>query len=290
MRIKGELVKFSTRDGIVLEGFLQAPLRSRTCIVHVHGMESNFYQMHLPFEIAKGLNKKGIAFFSINTRGHGEVSSVRTKYGKGKRKWRAAGTRIEKFEDCIYDIDGAIEELKKLGFRKFILSGHSTGCQKVTYYQYRKNGRKISGLVLLAPADDYNDERRQLGNKFVRVVKMCKAMVRNGKGNETAKGIPEGFSARRFLSVADLKNVEARLFNYDGNLREFSKVKIPVLAVFGSREQYRLKPVKKYMQILERKTGSRMFDYAIINGARHSFEKHEDETVSAVSAFVMKIA
>ena len=107
-------------------------------------------------------------------------------------------------------------------------------------------------------------------------------MVKQGKGNST-EGIPSGFSARRFLSVADLKNVEARLFNYNGPLKEVSRINAPILAMFGSMDPSAPKPTRKYMEILKSRRGTNQFQYALIRGARHSFEKHGDDVARIAS-------
>lgn len=280
--IKGRLVDFITKDRLLLNGFLVGPERSKRCIVYVHGMTGNFYSQKLPFSIADKVSRLGYSVFSINTRGHDLISVFRE--GKGRRKRRlVAGTEIEKFEDSYLDIDAALKKLMEMGFNKFILAGHSTGCQKVTYYQYKKNNRRVIGLLLLAPADDYSVHKMELGRRFNAVIRICKALVKEGKGNDLDRRVPWYFSPRRFLSVGDLKRVEARIFYYDGRMREFSKIRTPICAVFGSKEEYAYKPVREYLEILREKNRSESFVAAQINGATHSLRGYED----VVSNFVL---
>ena len=65
-------------------------------------------------------------------------------------------------------------------------------------------------------------------------------------------------------------------------MREFGSIRQPILALFGSREEHKLKPVKEYMKILGPSTASKKFDYLIINGADHGFSRHEKETANAI--------
>lgn len=288
IRAKGEIIKFTTRDGLVLEGFLMPSTKCGMCVIHVHGMTSNFYRGNLPFAMAPSLNKRGVSLFSINTRGHDITASMvmtSSRLRKSRTKYLALGTSLEKFEDCIFDIDGAIKALHKLGFKSFILSGHSTGCQKITYYQYKRNRGNIKGLILLAPSDDYNHRRKELGRRFNKVVNKCKRLVRLKKGDSFDK-TTFPLSAKRFLSVADLKNVEAMLFNYSGPLKEICNIKVPVLAIFGSRDELATEPVRKYLETLMGKREGKPSFYAIINGARHSFRNHEDDVSDAVSKWI----
>ncbi len=121
------------------------------------------------------------------------------------------------------------------------------------------------------------------------MVKLCKKLVKQGKGNETRKDIPDGFSARRHLSIVDLKRVESRLFNYDGPLREFSSITVPILAVFGSKEQFAVKPVKVCLDLLKQKTRSKQFNSAIVKGGDHSFNKREAELAGLVAHWLKVI-
>jgi len=281
---KGELIEFSTPDKLILHGFLMRPARkSSACIVYVHGMGGNFYKSRLYMDIAGAAAKKGFASFVINTRGHDSVSKV-----YGPRKKLMLGTNLERFEDCVADITGALRALRMLGFRTFVLVGHSTGCQKIAYYQYTKKDPSVRALVLLAPADDYAVWKKRLGKKFGAVVRLCKTLVRRRKGDETRKEIPRGFSAQRFLSVADPGRVETRLFDYEGPLKEFSSITTPMFAAFGSKEEYAVKQVKTYLDLLEKRTTSKRFTKRIVKNADHGFWKHEHEVADAVVDWLQK--
>ena len=278
-RLEGKLVRFPTSDRLELQGFLVAPRGARTCIVHVHGMTGSFYDSRLAWHLVGEAEKKRMAVFLLNTRGHDMVTGIdmwnRKKHGP------IAGTDFERFEDCVIDIDAALKELKRAGFRNFILSGHSTGCQKVTYYQYKERNKSVKGIILLAPASDYEIARKELGRKFNSTVALAKKMVRKGQGNLQDPRIPQFFSAKRWLSIGDLKNAEARIFNYAGPLSEFSKVTVPTLAIFGSKEQHVLKPVREYLAILRERTRSRHFTSHIVKGGNHSFHCCESDTARA---------
>ena len=84
------------------------------------------------------------------------------------------------------------------------------------------------------------------------------------------------FSPRRFLSVADLGNIEARLFNYDGRMSEFANIKIPTYVVFGTKDEGAVKPVREYIKILGERSNSKVFSSFIIRGASHSFRGYEE--------------
>lgn len=288
---KGELVTFQTSDGLILHGFLvRAKRRSNKALVHIHGLEGTFYGSYFSMELAKKVSKAGFNFLSIELRGSYTENGIRKKKGK-KLQWFTAGGGIERFEDCTYDISGAIRFLGKMGINRIYLEGHSTGCQKIVYYQYKKRDRRVKALVLLAPADDYNLQKKELGRRFKGAVTEANRLYRkDGNARMPKKYIKRSFSARRFLSFSDLRFVEGRIFNYElPRLREFGSIKQPVLAIFGDKDEGAVKPVKEYMRILGENTGSRKFNYYIIKNANHGFAEKEEKTSSIVTNWLKGI-
>ncbi len=273
---KGELVSFMAEDKLPLHGFLVRNNPKR-CIINIHGMGGNFYSSPRIKYLAQ---LKRFSVFSMNTRGHDEISSTRKANG---RKWIYTGTGTEKFEECVYDIKAAINVLWGMGFRSFVLMGHSTGCQKISYYQYKRNDKRVKALVLLGPADDYG--LRKAEKNFKETVALANRLEKAGKGSVPVAELGF-FSPRRIMSVSDTRNAESRIFYYDGKLSEFSRIKTPICAVFGSGEEYKDRPVSKYLDILSRKTNSKNYKSIIIYGADHSFRGHEHETFSAIGKWL----
>ena len=277
------IIPFTAADGIRLIGFLSSgsrrPIR---CMIFIHGLNGNAFS-HIALSFADSL-PKNLALFSINTRGHDIVCGL-SKYVRGKRKRMMGGTSIEHFEESAFDIKGAIDALSRLGYRNFVLCGHSTGCQKAAYYQYKTRDRRVKGIVLVAPADDYNLNRINLGGNYRKIRDACARMVKSGKGNLPAPG-GSGFSAQRLDSVLNLKRVEARLFNYDGSLKEFGSIRTPVIAVFGDQEEYSLNKVDEYLALLEKSTSSRRFSSLLVSGANHSFDGKEKTLVKNVEKWI----
>ncbi|MDI6720856.1 MAG: hypothetical protein QMD85_00595, partial [Candidatus Aenigmarchaeota archaeon] len=104
---------------------------------------------------------------------------------------------------------------------------------------------KIKDIIPISPVDDYNAIRMKLGKNYEKIVNLMKGFF---------------ISTKRFLSFADPKNVEAMIFNYDSDMDIFKKVRCPILAVFGSREEFAVKPVRKYLDILQKYTMASKFD------------------------------
>jgi pimeloyl-ACP methyl ester carboxylesterase len=280
------LVPFAATDGIRLNGFLTSGTRKpKRCIIFIHGMYGSAFS-YLALSFAKNL-PKDLALFSMNNRGQGVVSGF-SKRVRGKRKRVMAGTGLERFEDSVFDIRGAINALSGMGYKNFVLCGHSTGCQKAVYYQYRMHDRRVKGIVLIAPCDDYNLNRRGLGSRHARMRRVCARMIRSGKGNTPVPG-GSGLSAQRLDSLTNPKRIESRLFNYDGELKEFGSIKTPILAVFGAKEEYTIKRVGRCLDLLEGKAGSKRFTSLLIPDANHAFDGKERELVKKVEGWMREL-
>jgi len=291
--IPGELIAFKTSDGYELHGFLikgkNKKKKSGKVLISIHGMTGNFYSWPGSRLMAKIFLQNGYDFFKINTRGHDVVSKYYRNI-KGKSESYLGGTAYEKFEDSWKDIAGAVSEMKEKGYKKIILFGHSTGCQKAAYYAYKTNSKDISAVVLMAPADGFNTNKKELGRKFYPTLRLARRLAQR---NQKLIPLEDGFnsmSPKRFLSIADLKSVEARLFNYEDNkMKEFSKIKVPICAVFGSNEEYKTKPVRIYLKQLAKVTRSKKFVAVEIKGADHAFKNHEAETAKVVVKWLDKL-
>ena len=283
----GELVKFATKDGLRLDGFLlRSRDRNKKVILNVFGMTSNFFSSDRYGALYSAAKGGDVDIFLANNRGMGSISSFHTT---GKES-RFIGTAVERFEDCLFDIEGAIRFLSGLGYREIFLQGHSTGCQKVAYYCLKRKNPEIKGIILLAPCDDYNMARQGLKGRFPTAVKTARDMVKKGRGDKLTSEWISYYTARRFLSYAELKNVEARLFNYDSDLKEFGQIRQPILALFGSEEENLTKPLRICMGLLESKTGSSDFEWRILAGANHSFRGKEKKLARIVLNWVNRIS
>jgi len=276
--MKTELVKFYASDGLELQGLLfRSGKNTDKLIIDVFGMTGDFFSMNHQDFFVKALKNSKFDIFFAGNRGLGVVFRFDKK---GSEKSLYFGTAKERFTDCIHDIKGAINAMRRLGYKNIILQGSSTGCQKITYYQYKTKDKNVKALILLGAVDDHNIARKRARKNFSKLVKNAIKL----KNKDDLKKEFWGYTAKRFLSYADLRNAEAQLFNYDSKMTAFSKITVPILAVFGSNDQHATKPIKEHLRILESKTNSKKFTSLIIKNANHSFEGKEKE----LSAVVLK--
>ena len=286
-RLSGELISFVTEDGVELEGFLCRYPKSSSCLVHVHGMTDNFVGLALIDELSRSALNNKMSFFTFNNRGMGTITVFQRL--KEHLLYRTMGTSFENFKDSLYDVHSAIKLLRELGFDKFILSGHSTGCQKVSYYQYRKQSKSVKGIILLAPADDYNFQIKKLGRRtFNEMLYIARRLVRLGRGRELMpyEAEPSYFSAKRYYELYRPGSVEGELFNYDSRMKAVSSLDVPVLAVFGEREEYAAISPKKMLRILQLRLKHPYSKTILINKADHCFCKYEKKVSASIDMWL----
>ncbi|MDZ4199866.1 MAG: alpha/beta fold hydrolase [Kiritimatiellia bacterium] len=263
--LPGALVSFPV-GRTRLDGFWRsAEPRRKTLLIYVHGMHGRFYGSRMKDEIL-GLADRGFAdVLSFNNRGTGEAVAT------------------ERFADARADLDAAIQFGRCQGYCRFILAGHSTGCQKGLYYLDRTRNPDVRGLILLAPCDDYAITRHELGRRYSLRVRTARERVASGKGEERMPSDCRSFSARRFLSVADRAQTEASLFDYDGPMRAWRRLQTPTLVLFGTREEYAVLTPREMIRRLAGSAATPDFESVLLRGADHGFHGRERETAEEIA-------
>ena len=274
--VAGQLVAFPAAGGRkprMLDGFYRPAAAKRAPLVaFVHGMGSNFYRSGLKKAFLETAPARGCAVLSFNNRG------------------AERGTEDENFRSCLADLDAAVAFARRRGHRNIVFVGHSTGCQKIAFWQAQRRHPAVAGLVLLAPADDYAATRRDFGARFEKKVAWARRQVAQGRSEAPVVGLYERFTAERFLSLADPRRAEANVFRYAGPLTQFRRVKCPVLAVFGENEEFAAIPPADMLAILRKRIHARRFDDWLISGADHGFHGMEKELAAAVCRWVREVA
>ena len=268
-----ELIRIMSVDEIEQPGILSTPKNGADKIViHVHGLNGNFYENRFLDVLAKTYTDKGYAFLTFNNRGRDFI----TELLKGN-DFTIIGGSLERFKDCILDIEGVINWVKKKGYKEIILEGHSYGCNKVLYYYNNKKDENIKKIVLLAPCDIPSEGKKFLSEEEYKIAKEeSTRLVNEGKENELidfsvmANGkiaagtyyydfLPGG--ENDFIRYVDGKNGKSEVLN---------SIDIPILVVFGDADECVLtQPIEIVKQYLE--NNIKKCHIEIIDGADHSY-------------------
>lgn len=280
------LTSIKTRDGVRLDGIVVEPKRKKsdTALIWLHGLSSTFYSgSALIKELSSQCSRAGIGYFKFNTRGHDIVA---------RSNDRLIGAGFEEFEDCIYDIRAMILYARKLGYRKIILAGHSTGANKALYYLYKTRDRSVKGIILLGPINDIIAEQQRNGAAYVmRGIKTARRLAK-AKKSDALMPIEFGvLTARRFLSLYESGLAEDTFpyYNPQARWKELRSVRVPIAVILGSRDEYLDRPANELINIFKiHATSARSFSSMIIKGANHSFQKKERELAGSLIDWIKK--
>jgi len=215
----------------------------------------NFYDEGFIQVLSEKFLENGISMLSVNNRG----AYVYDPYEQ-------TGLAVEKFEDCVKDLDAWIELALEKGYTDIILSGHSLGAEKAVYYMAKgKYAAKVKKLVLLAPANSTGypvfdqDGERSIRNKR-RLNQLLKEAVQLINENKGGQFLPQdayaGIAPKSAESFVDFFGPDSELAKalpfHTGKLELFSKIKIPILAIIGDEEEYTGIPEDQALKLIEK--------------------------------------
>ena len=274
-----ELVRINSIDGIEQVGILYTPNDiTDKIVIHVHGLNGNFYENKFLDILSKVYTDKNYAFLTFNNRGKDYIS----EFTRGDESVIIGGS-LERFKDCLLDIQGVINWVREKGYKEIILEGHSYGCNKVLYYYNNTEDKSIKKIVLLAPCDITfeakkflsEEEYKKAKEESTRLVNENKekelidfSIMANGKisaGTYYYDFLPGG--ENDFIRYSDGKNGESTIFN---------SIDIPVLIVFGNVDECVLtQPIDIVKSYLNNNISN--CNIQIIEGANHSYTGKYEE-------------
>ena len=289
------LTRIKTSDGITLEGVVVPPKKKgKIALIWLHGLTSRFSSgQTLMKELSSSCTKNQIAYFKFNTRGHDIVS-------RGPKQ-KPIGGAFEKFEECVRDIDTVIRLAKKLGYKKIILAGSSTGANKALYYQYKKKNPAVKGIILAGAISDMSAWKTGDAKKMSRAIRIAKQTKNKDALLPQEYGI---YSAARYLSLFEAGHAED-VFPYHNpkaNWKELKSVRVAVAVIIGSKDEHRDRPIKNIMDAFRKNAVStrqnfskqnsggqaKSFSGIIIKGANHGFQKKEKKLAHAILKWIKR--
>lgn len=271
----GRLIRFPTRDELELAGLLFEPKRASTrAAIFIHGMGGSFESRRTNL-FARAFTDRGIAWFAFNNRGSYVLR-------------RGAGMALEKIRDCVFDLDGAIRELRRRGYRDLTLVGHSTGANKIAVFDHYQQRNFAKRYVMLGGGDDTGLAYLHLGaRRFAEALQQARA---NRNSNEL---VPPGLSAnvqswRAFYDIANpdgdynvfpfLEVMRRLRLSRRARFRFLRGIRKPTFILYGDRDEYCYGNVPRCVAILADALGARTnFELGILKDADHGFTGREEE-------------
>lgn len=275
-----KVVRFEATDGVGLAGLLFEPKRRTNRVaVFLHGTGgASIFESGRTNLLAAEFIDAGIAYFPFNNRG-----ATLMKHLGGKPR---GGMAYERIRECVFDIDGALRELRRRGYRDVTLIGHSTGANKVAVYDHHKPRNRVKRYVLLAGGDDTGMLYDQLGPpRFARALAQARAR------RNSDELVPRSFSHavmswRAWYDMANpdgdynvfpfLEVMRGVKLSRRGKFRHLRGIRKPALVLYGENDQYCYGDVSRCVSIIAEAIGPKPnVELAILEGADHGFGGYE---------------
>lgn len=282
------LLRFEATDGVPLAGLLYEPRRaSSRAAVFLHGSGgASVFGSRRTNLLASVFTRAGIAFFPFDNRGSHLVRRIGGDFG---------GSAHETIRDCVFDIDGALRELRARGYRDVTLIGHSTGANKIAVYDSLKPRNRVQRYVLLAGGDDTGLLYAQLGPR-----RFAAALSRARERRRSDEYVPRALSSmpmswRAFYDMAN-PNGDYNVFPFlevlrgvrlsrKPRFRHLRAIRKPALYVYGENDEYCHGDVPRCVSILAEVVGPKA-ELAIIGDADHGFGGLEQELGELIVAWM----
>lgn len=282
--MKEELIRFKASDNIELVGLLYSPeIITNKIVIHVHGLTGNFYEKYINF-LAEAYVKKGYAFFAFNNRSCNYITDF-IKNDNSNISVITLGATFELFEESYYDIEGAINYSKSLGYNEFVIEGHSYGCNKVIYYYSKSKENNIQKIILLAPCDHVGEAYKEFGEEYFNTLKQAKELLYNNNSNKVIDSpiYPLAFSAKTFIKDYN-ENTEVDIFRYrTDNYKSqiLTSIKVPILIIIGSEDKdvYIYEKNKAHRFLNDNLPDSKII---VIEGSGHTYRNKESEVADII--------
>jgi pimeloyl-ACP methyl ester carboxylesterase len=283
------LVNLEAADDVALAGLLYEPARAtKRGIIWLHGLGGSVFESRRTNLLAQTFIDRGIAFFPFNNRG----SAIARRAGND-----LGGAAFERIRDCVADIDGAIRELWRRGYRDLTLAGHSTGANKIAAYDHYKPRNRAKRYVMIAGGDDTGLLYERLGKRrFEAMLIKSRAMIKTRRGEELAPAnmSPTMMSWRSLYDMAN-PNGDYNVFPFLEAMRGIrlsrwpfrylSAIRKPSLYIYGDRDQFCFDDVPRCVSILSNHVSDRA-ELIIMRDADHGFSGREEELGTLIADWV----
>ena len=269
-----------TNDNLMLQGTYFDSKKKDICILFIHGQAQSILENEFAYKWGKYFSSNGISFLYGHNRGYDFINCMFDKKGD----FVYNGATFELFEDSLNDIQVWINRIKKFGYKKIILLGHSLGCNKALYY-LSKHQENIDGVIFASAPDMVGITKIEEEN----FIELYNESINSSKNKILSKLVcgTDYISAKTFIDQTT-ENTPIDNFPIERNPQTFeqlSKITIPILSFCGSDEY----PTYLKQELLKEKAiNCPDYSYEIIENTNHFYKNKEDVISRIVKEWINK--
>lgn len=195
-------------------------------------------------------------------------------------------------EDSLFDIDGMIKYVGKLGFTDIILHGHSLGPHKISYYLTHKENASISKVIFLTTAD----VRYQFDSSvpdWEKYSLLAKKMMDEGKGKQLMPILLWSNCPISAATFWNYTNPHNNCFVFNGTHPEneyinFNKLKMPILVVNPENDVATGINPFEFIKLIKKNSISTDFEGYVLKNSVHNFLSKEEELAKIVIDWLLR--
>ncbi|MDP1562650.1 MAG: alpha/beta fold hydrolase [Pirellulaceae bacterium] len=258
-------VQVATCDGLRLDGMLhddswdvttKAGNAERPIVLLMHGAGANFYGPSLINRVGTHLSRLGWPVLRVNNRGHdGWHVAFR---GGGVTQMGAA---FERLEESLWDVEAWLGWIRRNGYRRVILAGHSLGAFKVVYFlsclreqtapetnSWRTDLQIETAIAISPPCLSQSlFTLSSHGEQFSETIRACHAMLERGEEENIFRA---EYPFRMLISPGCYLNKYAsgERFNFT---HWYANLSDPVLWMYGEAELQAHEALSRGVQVLK---------------------------------------
>ena len=281
-----------TKDGLRLHGVHYEPQKSDLCVLVVHGMSGNIIENYFADVLGKTLAKNNIGCIYGHNRGHNHINDILKKDGKITRQ----GAMYERFNDCVTDIEAWVSEVRRLGYKKIVLLGHSLGCNKIIRYSYKERSKDIVGVILASPPDMVGlFEKSEYQPNHKGLLAEARKNVKEGNPRKLVSGVIWDWytlSSQTYLDLSEQDRPADNLpvMRNPSEFSELAQIDVPILGIMGEKDNIAIRSLKEDLDLIEKKaTDCPSFTQKFIKGGNHTYDGCEDDFSQIVLSWVKKL-
>lgn len=290
-----DLIFTTTADDLKLPGFYYPVDNKNLCVLFVHGMSGFILENYFGHVLGQELQSNGVGYIFTHNRGYAHINDIRTseKNPDGGFKSRRNGAVYERFEGCTPDIEAWLQKGRELGYKQFIVIGHSLGGPKVVHHFYKNQPNDVVGIVLASPGDMVGLVRKsEYQSNYQELLEEAKQNIENKEPEKLLSGKVWDWyvlSSQTFLDLFEENGPADNLplLRNPDRFPELEAINVPTLCLMGENDDIAIRTLEEDIQLLKQKAvNAKSFDTYLIPGANHGYEGKEKEFAEQIIAFI----
>ncbi|MGH7850405.1 MAG: alpha/beta hydrolase [Thermodesulfobacteriota bacterium] len=291
-----KLININSKDDFLIHSLLvtgeyEKPedLYETPIVIVVHGVLGHFLARGTPRQLPLLLTGRGINSFSINTR----MAHLGQIFGSAI------------FDATEYDIEAAVEFLKKEGFARIFILGFSLGANLAAFYAANKPEPEVKGLILEGCAYSLPDSQKKRWGKWNSMPTYDEVYEKAGEilgPDPLTSPRDEIFLVNRAWGDT-LNPFHNEIYTYKTwwfmrspeahhakTCTVMSRVKVPVLFLQGVNDDILEEWESRELARLASEAGNGSVDVRYIENAKHDCMENPDAASDSIAGWIKAIA